>query len=65
MVKVIIIYILFHGQIFLNEKGTFCFITSNSWLDAKYGASLQEFLLNKVPIIAIYDKKKEVFLMRI
>ncbi|AUB54921.1 hypothetical protein BK007_02050 [Methanobacterium subterraneum] len=53
------IYFFFHGLGLLNEKGTFCFITSNSWLDAKYGASLQEFLLNKVPIIAIYDNNKK------
>ena len=55
------IYFFFHGLSLLNEKGTFCFITSNSWLDAKYGASLQEFLLNKVPIHAIYDNKKRSF----
>ncbi|MCS7123465.1 MAG: Eco57I restriction-modification methylase domain-containing protein, partial [Candidatus Aenigmarchaeota archaeon] len=41
----------------LNEKGTFCFITSNSWLDVAYGKDLQEFLLKYVPMIAIYDNQ--------
>ena len=39
------IYFYFHGLSLLNEKGTFCFITSNSWLDVGYGKELQEFLL--------------------
>ena len=55
------IYFFFHGLDLLNENGTFCFITSNSWLDAKYGSSLQEFLLKYVPISAIYDNKKRSF----
>lgn len=55
------IYFYFHGLGLLNEKGTFCFITSNSWLDAEYGKELQEFLLKYVPIIAIYDNPKRSF----
>ena len=55
------IYFYFHGLSLLNEKGVFCFITSNSWLDADYGKSLQEFLLKYVPIIAIYDNPKRTF----
>ncbi|MEM0136752.1 MAG: hypothetical protein QXU18_16245 [Thermoplasmatales archaeon] len=39
----------------LNSQGTFCFITSNSWLDVEYGRPLQEFILKNVPILAIYD----------
>ncbi len=49
------LYFYFHGLGLLNEKGTFCFITSSSWLDAEYGCSLQEFILKCVPIYAIYD----------
>ncbi|OGB62521.1 MAG: hypothetical protein A2Y94_07460 [Caldithrix sp. RBG_13_44_9] len=49
------IYFYFHGLNLLNPKGTFCFITSNSWLDVGYGKDLQEFLLKYVPITAIYD----------
>ena len=37
------IYFYFHGLYLLNPKGTFCFITSNSWLDVGYGKDLQEF----------------------
>ncbi len=49
------IYFYFSGLSILNEKGTFCFITSNSWLDVDYGKYLQEFLLRYTPIYAIYD----------
>lgn len=55
------IYFYFHGLSLLNEKGTFCFITSNSWLDVGYGKNLQEFLLKYVPIVAIYDNPKRSF----
>jgi len=51
------IYFYFHGLNLLNPKGTFCFITSNSWLDVGYGRILQEFLIKYVPIIAIYDSQ--------
>ncbi|RLG23301.1 hypothetical protein DRN85_09635 [Methanosarcinales archaeon] len=49
------IYFYFHGLTLLNSKGTFCFITSNSWLDVGYGKDLQQFLLENVHIKAIYD----------
>ncbi len=55
------IYFYFHGLSLLNEKGIFCFITSNSWLDVGYGRDLQEFLLEYVPIHAIYDNPKRSF----
>lgn len=51
------IYFYFHGLSLLNEKGTFCFITSNSWLDVGYGKDLQEFLLKYCHIKAIYDNQ--------
>ena len=41
------IYFYFHGLSLLNPKGTFCSITSNSWLDVDYGKNLQEFLLKQ------------------
>ncbi|MBE3128697.1 MAG: Eco57I restriction-modification methylase domain-containing protein, partial [Actinobacteria bacterium] len=44
------IYFYFHGLSLLNTKGTFCFITSNSWLDVDFGKDLQEFLVKYVPI---------------
>ncbi|MHA1692195.1 MAG: Eco57I restriction-modification methylase domain-containing protein, partial [Candidatus Heimdallarchaeaceae archaeon] len=55
------VYFYFHGLGLLNEKGVFCFITSNSWLDVGYGKDLQEFLLKYVPIIGIYDNPKRSF----
>lgn len=51
------IYFYFAGLSLLNERGIFCFITSNSWLDVSYGKGLQEFLLKYVPIHAIYDNQ--------
>lgn len=53
------IYFYFHGLSLLNDKGTFCFITSNSWLDVGYGSDLQEFLIKYVPIKAIYDSQSK------
>ena len=55
------VYFYFHGLSLLNENGTFCFITSSSWLDVQYGKYLQEFLCKFVPILAIYDNPKRSF----
>jgi hypothetical protein len=51
------IYFYFDSLALLNPHGTFCFVTSNSWLDVDYGKELQEFLLKYVPIVAIYDNQ--------
>lgn len=51
------IYFYFHGLSLLNPKGSFCFITSNSWLDVGYGADLQEFLLNHSHVKIILDNQ--------
>ncbi len=51
------VYFYFHGLSLLNSKGSFCFITSNSWLDVGYGKDLQEFLLRYCHIKAIYDNQ--------
>jgi hypothetical protein len=40
---------------FLNSKGTFCFIISNSWLDVGYGGFIQQFLLKHTLLYGIYD----------
>lgn len=55
------VYFYFHGLSLLNENGTFCFITSSSWLDVQYGKNMQEFLCKFVPILAIYDNPKRSF----
>ena len=51
------IYFYFHGLSLLNPKGSFCFITSNSWLDVRYGKDLQEFLLKHCHIKQIIDNQ--------
>lgn len=49
------IYFYFLTLQHLNPHGTFCFITSNSWLDVGYGADLQEFLLKRCRVRMIID----------
>lgn len=53
------VYFYFHGLKLLNSKGSFCFVTSNSWLDAGYGKDLQEFLIKKALIKMILDNQKK------
>jgi hypothetical protein len=51
------IYFYFHGLTLLAKKGSFCFITSNSWLDVGYGADLQEFLLKHSHVKLVMDNQ--------
>lgn len=51
------LYFYFHALLLLNSKGSFCFVTSNSWLDVGFGKSLQEFLARQVPIKLILDNQ--------
>lgn len=51
------VYFYLRGLALLNSNGVFCFITSNSWLDVAYGKDLQEFLVTRAPIYAIYDNQ--------
>ncbi|MBA3019243.1 MAG: Eco57I restriction-modification methylase domain-containing protein [Proteobacteria bacterium] len=51
------IYFYLHGLSLLNPKGSFCFITSNSWLDVGYGKRLQEFLLKHCHIKMVIDNQ--------
>jgi len=51
------VYFYLHGLSLLNRNGSFCFITSNSWLDVGYGKDLQEFLLNHCHVKMILDNK--------
>ncbi len=53
------IYFYLHGLSLLNDKGSFCFITSNSWLDVGYGADLQEFLLRHSHVKFILDNERK------
>ena len=51
------IYFFFHGLSLLNPEGTFCFVTSHSWLDVGYGKDLQEFTLKHCHIKQIIDNE--------
>jgi len=51
------VYFYLHGLKLLNEQGSFCFITSNSWLDVGYGKDLQEFLLKHSQVKMILDNE--------
>ena len=53
------VYFYFRWLKLINDKGIFSFITSNSWLDVDFWASLQEFLLKFVDNISIYDNSAE------
>ncbi|MGB9754713.1 Eco57I restriction-modification methylase domain-containing protein [Roseiflexus castenholzii] len=48
-----------HGLSLLNPRGSFCFITSNSWLDVGYGADVQEFLLKHSHVKFLLDNEKK------
>ncbi len=49
------IYFYFAGLSLLNDKGSFVFITSNSWLDVGFGADLQQFLVKQCHIKLVID----------
>jgi hypothetical protein len=51
------IYFYFHALSLLNERGTFCFVTSNSWLDVGYGSDLQKFLLTRGRVNLVIDNQ--------
>ncbi len=49
------IFFFFHGLSLLNAKGSFCCISSNSWLDAGFGVDLKEFLITQCNLKKIID----------
>ncbi len=51
------VYFYLRGLRLLNPLGSFCFITSNSWLDVGYGADLQEFLLRQGQVKMVIDNQ--------
>lgn len=51
------IYFYFIGLSLVNPQGSFCFITSNSWLDVGYGADLQLFLLTRGELKFVIDNQ--------
>ncbi len=55
----IYVYFFLHSAAFLKEGGRLGYITSNSWLDVRYGASLQHYLCQHFKIIAIIASPAE------
>jgi hypothetical protein len=51
------IYFYFLGLALLHDKGTLCFVTSNSWLDARYGRDLQRHLLTRGHVKLLIDNQ--------
>lgn len=51
-------YFYFLGLRLLNSRGTFCFISSNAWLDVNYGRTLQAFLLRRVHVKLVIDNRE-------
>ena len=51
------LYFYLYGLSLLNPRGSFCFITSNSWLDVGYGADLQQFLLKHSHVKLVLDNE--------
>ncbi len=51
------VYFYLKGLKLLNPNGILCYISSISWLDVDFGKVLQEVLLKRIPIIAIYDNQ--------
>ncbi len=49
------VYFYLHGLSLLADGGTFCFITSNSWLDVDFGKDLQEFFLRHGHLKMVID----------
>ena len=57
------IYCLFYerGANLLKDKGVLCFITSNKWMRAGYGAELRDFFVDKVNAKCLIDLGGKIF----
>lgn len=51
------VYFYLHGLSLLADRGSFCFITSNSWLDVDFGKDLQEFFLRHGHLKMVIDNR--------
>ena len=52
-------YFYVRGLQLLTEGGIHVFVSSNSWLDVKYGSKLKEYLLFESHIESVYDSSAE------
>lgn len=57
----IYVYFFTHGAKFLKHRGRIGYITSNSWLDVKFGEGLKEFFLDHFKIDFIIEHDAGVF----
>ena len=57
------IYQLFYekGLKILKQKGMLCFITSNKWMHAGYGATLRDYLRKNAQVLFLLDMGSDVF----
>jgi type I restriction enzyme M protein len=55
----IFVYFFVHAGRFLKEGGRLGFVTSNGWLDHRYGADLQTFFLDNFKIVAVIESRVE------
>ena len=53
------VYFFVHAARFLKENGRLGFVTSNGWLDHKYGVDLQRFFLDHFKILAVIESQVE------
>lgn len=51
------VYFYLHALSLLADRGAFCFITSNSWLDVDFGRDLQEFFLRYGRLKMVIDNR--------
>jgi hypothetical protein len=51
------VYFYLHALSLLADRGTFCFITSNSWLDVDFGKDLQAFFILHGDLKMIIDNR--------
>ena len=51
------VYFYLHALSLLADRGVFCFITSNSWLDVDFGKDLQEFFLRFGHLKMVIDNR--------
>ena len=51
------LYFYLHALSLLANRGSFCFITSNSWLDVDFGRDLQEFFLRFGHLKMVLDNR--------
>jgi methylase of polypeptide subunit release factors len=53
------VYFFVHASAFLREGGRLGFVTSNGWLDHRYGRDLQRFILDHFKIVAVIESRVE------